>query len=370
MKTKILKNSVVIGLVGSLSLGVFDASADLEVSASVQISATAEFHAPLATHGSWIEVGSYGRCWRPASVAVGWRPYSHGHWVWTDLGWYWESDEPWSWACYHYGSWVVDSHHGWVWVPGIEWAPAWVSWRIGGGYCGWAPLGPRGVVVSGPSFVFVDVRRFHEPVRPTTVIVNNTTIINKTTQIAQVKQETRNVGGGGPKKVMVNEGPGLATIEKASGKKARQVSIQEAAKQTPVPTEVARKSRESQGKDKAPGEQEKPNPGQERKQAPKDDTLAPPAKPGGPDKGEKPRKDDEVKPAPRQPPTPDTPPTRPLPPDKGPDKGEKPPKDGIKPAPERPPAPSQPPTKPSKPAPKGKEKGKGGKDKEGGKDKP
>ena len=360
---KTLKNSVAIGLVGSLSLGVFNASADLEVSASVQISATAEFHAPLATHGAWIEVGSYGRCWRPASVAVGWRPYCDGHWVWTDCGWYWESDEPWAWACYHYGSWVIDSHHGWVWVPGIEWAPAWVSWRIGGGYCGWAPLAPRGVVVAAPSFVFVDVHRFHEPVRPTTVIVNNTTIINKTTQIAQVKQETRNIGGAGPKKVMVNDGPGLATIEKASGKKARQVSIQEATKQTPVPTEVARKSGESRGKDRAPGEQ-----APDRKQAPKekDDTLAPPAKPGGPEKGEKPRKDDEVKPAPGQPPTPDRPPAKPSPPDDG----EKPPKDGIKPAPERPPAPSQPPTKPSKPPTKGKEKGKSGKDKEGGKDKP
>lgn len=356
---KTLINSVAIGLVGSLSLGVFNASADLEVSASMRISATAEFHAPLASHGAWIEVGSYGRCWRPASVAVGWRPYCYGHWVWTDCGWYWESDEPWAWACYHYGSWVVDSHHGWVWVPGIEWAPAWVSWRIGGGYCGWAPLAPRGVVVSGPSFVFVDVHRFHEPVRPTTVIVNNTTIINKTKQIAQVRQETRNIEGAGPKKVMVNEGPGLATIEKASGKKARQVSIQEASKQTPVPVEVARKSSESRGKDKAPGEQEKPKAAPDRKQAPKDDTLAPPAKPSGPDRGEKPRKDDEVKPAPKQPPTPDTPPAKPNPPDKD----EKPPKDDIKPAPERPPAPSQ----PSKPPPKGKDKGKG---KGGGKDKP
>lgn len=355
---KTLINSVAIGLVGSLSLGVFNASADLEVSASVQISATAEFHAPLAAHGAWIEVGSYGRCWRPAHVAVEWRPYCDGHWVWTDCGWYWASDEPWSWACYHYGGWVLDSHHGWVWIPGVQWAPAWVSWRIGGGHCGWAPLPPHGihVVVAPRSFVFVESRRFHERVRPTTVIVNNTTIINKTTHIAQVKQETRNIEGVGPKKVMVNEGPGLATIEKASGRKARQVSIQEATKQTPVPTEVARKTTESRGKDKAPGEQEKPNSAQERKQAPKD-APEPPAQPGRPDKGDKPPKD-EVKPAPKQPPVPDRPPANPNPPDKG----DKPPKDGIKPAPERPPAPSQPPTKPSKP-PKGK-----GKD--GGKDKP
>src|SRR2546426_7680508 len=42
----------------------------LEVSAAVQIHARADFYAPLETHGAWIEVGSYGRCWRPTSVAV------------------------------------------------------------------------------------------------------------------------------------------------------------------------------------------------------------------------------------------------------------------------------------------------------------
>ena len=31
---------------------------------------------------------------------------------------------------------------GWVWVPGYTWAPAWVSWRYGDGYAGWAPLPP------------------------------------------------------------------------------------------------------------------------------------------------------------------------------------------------------------------------------------
>ena len=33
---------------------------------------------------------------------------------------------------------------GWLWVPGREWGPAWVSWRTGGDYVGWAPLPPRG----------------------------------------------------------------------------------------------------------------------------------------------------------------------------------------------------------------------------------
>src|SRR5579859_2268086 len=76
----------------------FNARADLEVNASVQIHAKAEFEAPLAAHGMWVSVGSYGRCWRPVGVAVEWRPYCSGEWVWTDCGWYWSSDEPWAWA--------------------------------------------------------------------------------------------------------------------------------------------------------------------------------------------------------------------------------------------------------------------------------
>ena len=35
---------------------------------------------------------------------------------------------------------------GWCWVPGYTWGPAWVSWRYGDGYCGWAPLPPDSLV--------------------------------------------------------------------------------------------------------------------------------------------------------------------------------------------------------------------------------
>ncbi len=191
---KRISRCLLIGLLSSLNFGVVRMLADLEVSASVQIRATTDFHAPLAAQGTWIEVGSYGRCWRPARVAVEWRPYGYGHWIWTDCGWYWVSDEPWAWACYHYGSWVYESDYGWIWVPGIEWAPAWVTWRIGGGYCGWAPLAPRGIVVVPRSFVFVEVGRFHDPVRPATLIVNNTTIIRNTTELTSLRRETRNLG--------------------------------------------------------------------------------------------------------------------------------------------------------------------------------
>src|SRR5579862_4774706 len=81
----------------------------------VHINSVADFNAPLGPLGSWTTVGAFGRAWRPARVAVGWKPYSNGSWVWTSAGWFWQSDEPWAWATYHYGSWQYDASLGWVW---------------------------------------------------------------------------------------------------------------------------------------------------------------------------------------------------------------------------------------------------------------
>ena len=103
------------------------------------------FYSSLGSQGEWISVDGGTYAWRPAGVESGWRPYSDGHWVWTDDGWYWASDEPWAWATYHYGRWYCDDYYGWVWMPGYEWAPAWVEWRYGGDYVGWAPLSPYAV---------------------------------------------------------------------------------------------------------------------------------------------------------------------------------------------------------------------------------
>ena len=295
---------LLIGLMSSTPPGVFKVLADLEVSASVQIRATADFHAPLAAHGAWIEVGRYGPCWRPTGVAVEWRPYGYGHWLWTDCGWYWVSDEPWAWACYHYGSWVYESDYGWIWVPGVEWGPAWVTWRIGGGYCGWAPLPPRGIVVVPRSFVFVEVGRFHEPVRPSTLIVNNTTIIHKTTELGSPKRETRNLGGAGPQKVVINEGPGLNAIAKATGKKLQPISIREAARQTPVPAEATRKMNESRKEQASAGGQDEKGSLKDRKTDRNE--KPPPAGVNSPERGKEPPKTD-VDPPPRRSPTSDAP---------------------------------------------------------------
>ena len=101
-----------------------------------------DFYDNLSPYGQWVEDPQYGNVWVP-NEGGDFRPYGNrGHWVMTDYGNTWVSDDPWGWACYHYGRWTYNSYYGWVWIPGYEWAPAWVSWRYGGGYSGWAPLGP------------------------------------------------------------------------------------------------------------------------------------------------------------------------------------------------------------------------------------
>ncbi len=223
------------GLAIGLSFCAVPARANLEVSGLIRIQTAADFYVPLSATGTWVEVHSYGRCWRPAGVTVEWRPYCNGHWVWTDCGWYWASDEPWSWACYHYGGWIYDPVYAWVWVPGIEWAPAWVSWRVGGGYIGWAPLAPRGATVAEPQFVFAETSRFTGSLRPRDLVINNPTILNRTKVVSNVRQETKSLGDGRRQKVFVNEGPGLGAFDRALAMKVRVVPIQEAARQAPLP---------------------------------------------------------------------------------------------------------------------------------------
>ena len=103
------------------------------------------FYDDLGSQGTWMQTDNYGYVWQPNVQDPDWRPYSNGNWVYTDDGWTWVADqsEPWGWATYHYGRWTNLDGVGWVWVPGYTWAPAWVSWRYGGGYCGWAPLPPE-----------------------------------------------------------------------------------------------------------------------------------------------------------------------------------------------------------------------------------
>ena len=167
-----------------------------------------DFNNTLTPYGQWVEVEGYGRCWRPTVVVYDstWQPYcDRGHWVYTDCGWYWDSDYSWG-VTFHYGRWFHHDHFGWCWWPDTVWAPSWVTWRSADDYCGWAPLPPftvyqpgagfyyRGATVAvgfdfglaASCFTFVAVDHFCEPqpryycVPPVqvTAIFNRTTVIN------------------------------------------------------------------------------------------------------------------------------------------------------------------------------------------------
>lgn len=115
----------------TISSGYAQASVSLQV-----------FYDELAPYGTWMQHNQYGYVWIP-SVDAGFTPYgTNGYWVNTSYGNTWVSDYSWGWAPFHYGRWFYDDFHGWLWVPDTEWAPAWVTWRSGGGYYGWAPLMP------------------------------------------------------------------------------------------------------------------------------------------------------------------------------------------------------------------------------------
>ena len=114
------------------------------------------FYATLPPYGSWVEVEGYGRCWRPTTVIYDstWQPYcDRGHWVYSDCGWYWDSDYSWG-ATFHYGRWFRHARYGWCWWPDTVWAPSWVTWRSSSDYCGWAPLPPFTVYRPGFGFFY------------------------------------------------------------------------------------------------------------------------------------------------------------------------------------------------------------------------
>lgn len=114
------------------------------------------FYEDLNEGGDWFEHPRHGYVWSP-DVDPSWRPYSRGRWIYTnEYGWFWDSDEPFGWAVYHYGRWGYDEFDGWYWVPGRRWGPAWVAWRYGDEYAGWAPLPPGAVWSAQLGIVYND----------------------------------------------------------------------------------------------------------------------------------------------------------------------------------------------------------------------
>jgi len=174
------------------------------------------FYDQLAPYGDWVDAGEYGYAWHPRDVGQDWRPYADGRWAYTDAGWTWVSEEPYSWAVYHYGRWANLSDVGWIWVPGREWGPAWVSFRRSDHYVGWAPLPPEASFgrevqtisswsdsyydVGPTQYTFVEVRNFGAP-RLREFIAperENVRIISETRNITNIRVQNNGVYVGGP----------------------------------------------------------------------------------------------------------------------------------------------------------------------------
>ena len=167
--------------------------------AAQTVSLSVEFRTALEPYGSFRRIARWGDVWVPAHVSREWRPYTVGHWVYSDdYGWYWVSDRdeaPWGWVAFHYGRWVWDRDVGWAWVPGRQWGPAWVEWRRGSRHVGWAPLPPDDIIVEvrdEPRYwIFVRPRDFLATriatvlVEPEPAILHETVVVNETVVIRE-----------------------------------------------------------------------------------------------------------------------------------------------------------------------------------------
>lgn len=102
-----------------------------------------QFMHELSQHGEWFHLPDWGWTWQPHDIQPWWVPYTEGEWQASVDGPYWVSYKPYGWAVFHYGRWMEHDDFGWVWLPDTRWGPAFVCWRQGHGYVGWAPMPPQ-----------------------------------------------------------------------------------------------------------------------------------------------------------------------------------------------------------------------------------
>jgi hypothetical protein len=188
----------------------------------------ADWQAKLGPHGRWITSPRYGRVWQPTLATSTWNPYYDGHWVYTDVGQTWVSDYAWGSVPYHYGTWAVEPGRGWVWIPGDVWAPSWVVFRVGADVIGWAPVAPgfaigasAGVVADDDSvFLYVPSQQFFAPrVRTCALPASRTAVLVTKTKLVErpLRVESR---------IVVNRGPGLEELRRATGRPVTVVRLE------------------------------------------------------------------------------------------------------------------------------------------------
>ena len=204
-----------------------------------------QFDQTLSPYGQWVYAAPYGWSWQPSEGVVGpdFQPYvTNGSWVDTDDGWSFQTDWSWGDTTFHYGRWYVDPTYGWLWLPGTQWAPAWVDWRFGGGFCGWAPLGPPGYVWHGgghAAWNFVDARHFGEG-RTSNWVVRQPDQIHRAFTSTTRVQNTMQAQG-----VHWNAGPRRAELASAGApvqrvQHVRPQTLHVTAPQTVVPKQTGR----------------------------------------------------------------------------------------------------------------------------------
>lgn len=207
------------------------------------------FYDRLEPYGSWVSFEDQ-YVFVPTRVDRGWRPYTLGHWSYTNrYGWLWVSTERFGWATYHYGRWGHSRDIGWYWVPGHKWAPAWVAWSHGRNEIAWAPLPPRrgnnvdvDITISVgdvpdyywqavPTSAFLSINLSDKVIRdrsqvrtivqqnaPETVRIENNIVINNVIQVNEIETATNT-------KVVVLQEKAVTTPDAAGKIDANSVAI-------------------------------------------------------------------------------------------------------------------------------------------------
>ena len=189
-----------------------------------------DFRPTLDAHGVWVDDPTYGTVWVPNAAEVGakFTPYvSEGHWTYADAndGYLWESGYDWGWAPFHFGRWVEMASGGWAWVPGRQYGPAWVEWKTGDGYVGWAPAPPRylwhGGVATAITFqpqvpyVFCADANLFSPTPPTVILTGPEAVAvegRSHEYLADGAQGGSATGGGGGDYSRPHPGPPPVTL--------------------------------------------------------------------------------------------------------------------------------------------------------------